>query len=360
MSVAIIVDHSYHQKTQSSSFFHDFLKDCFHEVYEFWDESWHGGPNIKADEINAVNPDAVFIFQILYPASYYDQLSCSKIFIVPMYDGALGWSDQRWLRWRKLNFINYSLTLHNRFIGLGMRSFYIQYFPEPMQYIEEIKKDGILWPHRSALINERVVAALFHDSEIKEIIIHETKDPNIEPINASYLRANGYSVAETHWFKSKNEYLEYVRKSLYFISPREFEGIGFTFLEAMAAGTCVVAPDNPTMNEYIINGENGILYDPANPQPRGISENDPIQLGKAARNTIEKGRENYLIRLEALRKVLVDTNDKYWEIKVTCHGIYERCKFNTFTAMRHIARSLKLIARRRYNKQKVENNAHSL
>ena len=33
-----------------------------------------------------------------------------------------------------------------------------------------------------------------------------------------------------------------------------------SFLEAMAMGRCVIAPDNPTMNEYIEHGKTGYLY----------------------------------------------------------------------------------------------------
>ena len=32
------------------------------------------------------------------------------------------------------------------------------------------------------------------------------------------------------------------------------------FLEAMAMGMCVVAENQPTANEYILSGQNGILY----------------------------------------------------------------------------------------------------
>src|SRR6202012_2876394 len=37
------------------------------------------------------------------------------------------------------------------------------------------------------------------------------------------------------------------------------EGVGITFLEAMARGCAVVAYDAPTMNEYIESGKTGVL-----------------------------------------------------------------------------------------------------
>ena len=39
------------------------------------------------------------------------------------------------------------------------------------------------------------------------------------------------------------------------------------FLEAMAMGKCVVAHDDATMNEYIKDGENGILFNAKEPKP---------------------------------------------------------------------------------------------
>jgi hypothetical protein len=35
-----------------------------------------------------------------------------------------------------------------------------------------------------------------------------------------------------------------------------------SFLEAMSMGRCVIAPDNPTMSEYITHGKTGLLYNP--------------------------------------------------------------------------------------------------
>jgi glycosyltransferase involved in cell wall biosynthesis len=52
-------------------------------------------------------------------------------------------------------------------------------------------------------------------------------------------------------------------------------------------GLCVVAPDFPTMNEYITHGINGLLYDPKNPSPLDFSKVE--ELGKAARKTVENG-----------------------------------------------------------------------
>ena len=33
------------------------------------------------------------------------------------------------------------------------------------------------------------------------------------------------------------------------------------FLEAMGLGLCVLSPNSPTMSEYIVDGDNGVLFD---------------------------------------------------------------------------------------------------
>ncbi len=59
------------------------------------------------------------------------------------------------------------------------------------------------------------------------------------------------------WFRDAGEYLDMLAAANVFFAPRRAEGIGMSFLEAMAMGLCVVAPRGPTMSEYIENGRNG-------------------------------------------------------------------------------------------------------
>jgi hypothetical protein len=60
----------------------------------------------------------------------------------------------------------------------------------------------------------------------------------------------------------------------------------------MAEGLCVVAPNEPTMNEYIRNGENGLLYDIR--RPRSLNFKGILDLGESARHYIYDGHERWL------------------------------------------------------------------
>ena len=75
-----------------------------------------------------------------------------------------------------------------------------------------------------------------------------------------------------------------------------------SFLETMSLGLCVVAVDRPTMNEYIRNGENGLLYDPANPQPLDFSEVQ--RLGSAARESCVRGNAAWIASGPVIREFL--------------------------------------------------------
>ncbi len=98
-------------------------------------------------------------------------------------------------------------------------------------------------------------------------------------------------------------YREALLKSNVFFSPRMREGIGMAFLEAMASGLCVVAPDFPTMNEYIANGTNGILYSLDQTSPLDFSRAQ--DMGARARETVERGFADWQSSLADLKEFLV-------------------------------------------------------
>ena len=60
-----------------------------------------------------------------------------------------------------------------------------------------------------------------------------------------------------------------------YIAPRFTEGIGMSFLEALAAGKFVVAHKDATMDEAIDDGVTGRLVDMRNPMPIQLSAADP-------------------------------------------------------------------------------------
>jgi glycosyltransferase involved in cell wall biosynthesis len=101
-----------------------------------------------------------------------------------------------------------------------------------------------------------------------------------------------FHVHETRWFEDRGDFDRELARSQVFLAPRRSEGIGISFLEAMALGMMVVAPDAPTMNEYLRSGVNGFLYDAD--RPVRPPWEDAAKLGKAARESVAEGRERWL------------------------------------------------------------------
>jgi glycosyltransferase involved in cell wall biosynthesis len=63
------------------------------------------------------------------------------------------------------------------------------------------------------------------------------------------------------------------------------------FLEAMAMGKVVVAPDLPAMNEYIAHGTNGFLY--GKPDPVPLDKEDLQRIAFKAREDICHGFQRW-------------------------------------------------------------------
>ena len=79
------------------------------------------------------------------------------------------------------------------------------------------------------------------------------------------------------------------------------------FLEAMAMGMCVVAENQPTANEYILSGKNGVLYGGDREKiypPRRVEPAELARMGREARETIRRIHGDWLAkRIEILQCV---------------------------------------------------------
>lgn len=114
---------------------------------------------------------------------------------------------------------------------------------------------------------------------------------------------------------SRESYLSSLSQYNVFMAPRRHEGLGMTFLEAMAMGMCVVAEDLPTVNEYIQPGYNGILY-------RGDREtlyslhlfekNRLADLGRNARRRISEIHQKWVSESQGIRASVEELIKQPW------------------------------------------------
>ena len=235
----LLIDHECHRKTKSADFFVDLLR-LEHSVEVHYYEKHY---SCKVPDEKVEWADVVVFWEFL-PSRFRIGIDGKPCVFVPMYDNewASYWQWKR-IAWSGMGVVSFcgKVTEHARRCGV-QNILDVRYFPHPADFPQNTgdPKRVFLWERGE--IGTAVAKKLF-------------------PPEAGYV----YDVKGADEFLDRNEYLERISKCGVVIAPRRKEGIGMAFLEAMAMGKCVVAHNDATMNEYIKDGENGILFDANNP-----------------------------------------------------------------------------------------------
>ena len=190
-----------------------------------------------------------------------------------------------WYKFYHYKVINFSSFLHKNLHRIGIKSLYIQYFPnlKNEKIINKNIQNGLsifFWQRRNTINWDQHLKKILGKTKIKKIHIHQTPDPDVKLKQISEKDIKKYNISTSNWFKNKTQYLEKIKNADIYFTPRLYEGIGMSFLEAMSFCKCVVAPNNPTMNEYIIDNYNGFLYN-----PKRIKSLDFTNINKISQNT---------------------------------------------------------------------------
>lgn len=307
------IGHEYHRKTASTNFLADFLEANSTEFVRH-----DTRPDVEVldrfdiDALIEEEFDLICVFQIeMLAKKLADRGMGARLIFVPMYDGCWSLGNDYWKSFagrEDIRVVNFSATLHTRLARLGVNSYRFQYFPEPgdapQSRREETPRQVFYW-QRTDRPSWDTVKTLFDGQEDMRFHLHLAGDPSLTAAVDVEAEKAERDITVSTWFEHASEYRDIVGRSDIYVAPREFEGIGMSFLEAMAAGKCVVAPDNPTMNEYITHGVNGLLYDVDDPRPLDFSRSG--QLGEAARRSVIHGHRLWQWDFEhRLRKVLFD------------------------------------------------------
>jgi glycosyltransferase involved in cell wall biosynthesis len=280
----VYVGHSYHLKTKSTVFLIEYLKKHF-DVEVVLDESWIGKPFPDLSFVDNHYAGVVF-FQNLPPHELVSRIKNKNIIFFPMYDGSRLHDKDWWGKYENLKIINFSKTLHQKLIAWNFQSMYIQYFPKPETLSPGRQNEVFFW-QRLTEINIHNISELFNKNDGISIHMHRAIDPYQEFVEPTEEQMKAFSISFSQWFDTREELWDVVREKAIFIAPRDYEGIGLSFLEAMAMGKAVVALNNPTMNEYIVDGETGYLFDLNNIKKIDLSNVMAIQ--KNAHEYIQNG-----------------------------------------------------------------------
>lgn len=293
-SIAFI-GHSYHKKTRSFDFFASLLQPVF-EIDFFYDETWAGCKPLDITGIEILQYDIIILWQQINYVLHPDIDRHPHVVLVPMFDcHAKNLAEfRRFISNRNFKFINFCYAQHEACIQYGLNSLSVQYFPDPDNFDSKRNYDdltGFFWPRRREITWD-TVENLLSKKQLSRLFFHAAPDRGFPPVTPPEKARKQYQISISEWFDTKEELFQLLARANIYFAPRLYEGIGLSFLEAMAMGMCVVAPDSPTMNEYITHGVNGLLYDHKNPAPLDFSKAE--QLGGRARESVESGHERWL------------------------------------------------------------------
>jgi glycosyltransferase involved in cell wall biosynthesis len=282
MHVAFLAMSNHIRHTHSSDFFIALLRDLFGEVTVIPHErAWIDLPK--------AHWDLVIDYQKRYSPEELEAFGADRMVLVPMYDDCPV-DEAYWSRYRAFKVLCFSSTLGTALSSYGLEALGARYYPEvPDCAIDWKGLRGFFWPRLPSidwsLVEKLVAGTVFERMQLHGDQAPEPDDPRIE---------------RSSWFADQAEYRACLERANVYFAPRPLEGIGLSFIEAMAMGHCVVAPDRPTMNEYIRDGENGLLYDPENPRPLDFSR--ARELGRAARESCVAGRKAWLEAAPRIRR----------------------------------------------------------
>ncbi len=290
---AAFIDHSFKKKTRSSDFLKQMLRREY-ALFEFWDERWQGGPSVKIKDLNREDFAVLFFFQMLPPPRVFKKLKCQQFVWFPMYDQEAPAQPVSYLPYLRYNLkiVCFCRLLYARFQKLGFDCRYFQYFPKALPVKNTAREQIVFFWARTNEINWEIVKKILGKNKIKAVILKHTPDPGQKIALPSLRDRRRYNIRIINHWLSPPQYNQVLSLCNIFIAPRKAEGIGLAFLEAMARGMAVIAPNNPTMGEYIKHKQNGYLYEWHDPLALDLC--DYKQVGARAHQYIQAGRKHWL------------------------------------------------------------------
>ena len=290
----LFIDHECHKKTRSTEFFLDAVRRGLGVDEHFYVNHYKTG----ADEA-ILSYDGAIIWE--FPISRNKFYFPNKVNVfVPMYDNewASFWQWKR-IAWSGMGVISFcdKVSVHARRCGVK-NILDVRYFPDPAAFPQA-------------------------HGDLKRVFLWERGEIDRATAERLFPTFQGYvfDVKKADEFLDRDAYLERLSKCGIVIAPRRKEGIGMAFLEAMAMGKCVVANNDATMNEYIRDGETGVLFAQGSEAPV-----DESVVSKVHKNIVEASfnfRNRWLYYAEKFKVFLTNQNPcrpsrmNRWKIAMT-------------------------------------------
>lgn len=265
MSLQILfIDHSFHVKTKSSQFFIEFLNTLGNVSLEF-EDCWNGKPIERNYEAMSRSFDIVVVWQLEEVIKQFKKSKHKNIIFVPMYDSICQINKEFWDDLRNTKVVCYSAKLAAMCNSRNLDHYHIQYYPKHFQpsLAGYSTKKLYFWQRRS-FPNWRTVNEILPGCQFDMVHLHSALDPEVvvKPGTSPTISEMGQEKFRgSKWYEDKEAFLAEFKEFNLFFVPREREGIGFSFLDAMELGLIPIGFNYSTFNEYIVDGLNGFIVD---------------------------------------------------------------------------------------------------
>jgi len=266
----LFLDIDAHKSTGSSAFFVELLRRRFYVeclCVRNRNDATMPGRDVVADF------DCVVCWQV-NPGNARALAWGRPVVHVPMYDGET-FNRVKWLRTRFQGGRAISFSRHEAYFlkRVNLRTLDVRWFPKSCDFAPGNPRKAFLWERGG--VTEDDARRILPDGLVDEVVIRRG-----EPKPGD---------------DSRRDYLGQMSGCGIFVAPRLREGIGLSFLEAMAMGKCVVANKDGTMDECIEDGKNGVLVNFASKAGAKI-DLTADEMGVMQRNAFEtcrKGRDRW-------------------------------------------------------------------
>ena len=267
----LFIDHEYHKRTGSAKFFLDIVRKSFSVDEHYYNRYYH----TQAEKV-AADYDGVIIWEFPISRNKFFFRGKKNVF-VPMYDNewASYWQWKR-IAWSGMGVISFCDKVMTHAKRCGVKNIIdVRYFPDPAE-LPQISGD------------------------LKRVFLWERGEVGRTNVERMFPSGAGFSfdIKPQDEILPRDVYLRRLAECGIVVAPRRKEGIGMAFLEAMAMGKCVVAHNDATMNEYIKNGETGILFNAD--RPTVITESQVLSV----RSNIHESKDQlYGVWLDDMKKI---------------------------------------------------------
>ncbi len=260
----------------------DVLIDPLRPYILFEQLDWDGVRLELSKEKIKASPIVFFFFP---PPSNLLSDPDARLVWIPMWDEAI-WRSLDWWKTlpKSLRIVAFSEQIRIRAQAAGLPTFSIKYAKNPAD-CKPAQLDGrrvLFYWNRTGLVEPGFIENICKTLHIDLLLFRSSLDPYI-PIQYQYSispKIGNTIVQEVPGIEllSRSEYLNIFEQANIVIAPRLLEGVGVTFIEALARGCAVFAHNAPTMNEYIRHGQNGYLFSSYSHNPRNFPQYSMRQL----------------------------------------------------------------------------------